>query len=274
MKGMKDTSEYYQPPPKGDYPATIISAVEKISGKGNTQIHVQAQLDGNSEVFDDYLITDGTAKGAGIAKVKFRGLGVTEVDSNEEVPDSVICQKLIGRKTIVRLGHERQQKKDDAGNYVDANYIDPQTGATIPLYRGRIEAFLSASIAPPLQPQSFGAPGPAYVPPASFAPQAPVPQQQPQMPQPQMQFMPPQQQQAQQQFAGYPAPGAPSAYPAPAPQFAAPQAPAAPPFAAPAAQAPVQFAPPLPPAGVPWATGPVAAPVAPPNGARPMNNVK
>jgi hypothetical protein len=238
MKGMASTPDYYVPPKEGPHPATIVAATPGLSKKGNnTQIHIQVQIDGTTDVIDDYLGTDGTVKGAGMSKTKLRGLGV-DVSSDAEIPDEVIAANLLGRKCIVEIEHENASKKDEATNtYVNATHFDEKTGQTIQLKRARVKGFRQANVggfappapgvsqmAPAMAPQQFAAP--AAQPPFAQQMAGPPPAQLP--PQPQFAappFAPPAP--VQQQFAGYPAPGTPSAYPGPAPQFAAaPQPPA------------------------------------------------
>lgn len=282
MKGMASTPDYYIPPAEGPHPATIIAAEPGLSSKGNTQIKVQVQLDGTGEVIDDYLGTDGTVKGAGLSKAKFRGLGV-DVSSDAETPDEVIAANLISRKCIVELGHENQQKKD-GDRYVDATHFIPETGQTIQLKRARVIGFRMANVGgmptqqlnpgqpapqqfqqPP--PQQFAQPAaqPPFAQPVQAAPQQQwAPPAQPQFAQPlppQPQYQQPQFQQPVQQYAGGPA-GAMQ----PQPQFAPqPQQQWAPPPGGqqqvqyqqppqiPQQMQPVQMQPPAAPQPVPWA---------------------
>jgi hypothetical protein len=292
MKGMASTPDYYIPPAEGPHPATIIAAEPGLSSKGNTQIKVQVQIDGLSEVIDDYLGTDGTVKGAGISKAKFRGLGV-DVTSDAEVPDEVIAANLIGRKCIVELAHENAQKKD-GDKYVDATHFIPETGQTIQLKRARIIGFRMANVGGmPTQPQQLnpGQPAPqqpqyAQQQPQQFAQPAaqppfaqPVPQPQQWAPPAQPQFaqpLPPQPQYAQPQFQ-QPVPqqyvGGPtgSMQPVPQQQWAPPpggqqQVQYQQPPQIPQQMQPVQMQPPAPPQAVPWAQDPNAQQA---NGAEP-----
>lgn len=304
MKGMASAPDYYIPPPEGPHPATITAAEPCFSSKGNSQIKVDVTLDATGEVLTDYLGTDGTVKGAGLSKAKFRGLGVVEIDSDQEIPDEVIAAKILGRKTIVELGHENAQKKDDASNtWVNATHFDPVTGNTIQLKRARVIGFRMAQVAAvapqqhqqvPQQPQyaapvqqpQYAAPAPQPVPqqyaqaPQQFAqpiaqpPFAqPAPVAAPQYPpQPQYAQQPVQQPpmpQAWQQPQVAPVAGQHPQYAQPAPQYAQhPQYAPPPGIPAPAAMAPVQLAPPAPPGQVPWATAP-AAPQQPAEEAKP-----
>jgi hypothetical protein len=224
MKGMKSALDYYVPPNKGEYPSTVIAAEATFAKKtGASMIHIQTQIDGTSETVDDYLITDGTQKGAGIAKAKLRGLGV-DVNTDAEIPDEQIAASLIGRKTIMVIDHEPSQRKNEAGEYVNATHYDPDTGKTIQLMRAVAKGYRQASV--------VSAP-----PPAQFA-QAPA-----------QQFAPPQQPYAQapaQQFAP------PQQYAPPAQQFAPPAGAFVPPGYAQQPAPPQQYAPPLPPAQAPW----------------------
>ncbi|MFZ2152035.1 MAG: hypothetical protein WAV09_02940 [Minisyncoccia bacterium] len=293
MKGMASTPDYYIPPTEGPHPGTVIAAEAQLSKqKQNTQIHVSIQLDDVNEVIEDYLITDGTAKGAGMSKVKLRGLGV-DVTSDAEVADEVVAANMIGRKVIVEVEHENAQRKAEDGTYQNATHFIPETGQTIQLKRARAKGYRMAVVggAPaPLAPQGQAPQGYAQQPPQQFQQQAPMqppmqqaPQQQwapPAQPQwvppaappmappqqyqqpapaqaPQQQWAPPPQPQQPQQYAGGPAGSmqpAPQQYAQPLPQGYAPQGYQQPPQIP--GPAPVQFAPPAPPAGVPWATAP------------------
>jgi hypothetical protein len=289
MKGMASAPDYYVPPAEGPHPGTVIAATPKLSKAGATMIHIQTQLDGMSEVIDDYMITDGAAKGAGMGKTKLRGLGI-DVSSDVEVPDEQICAQLLNRKCIIVLEHEDQTKATEDGTRVKATHLDERTGQVIQLKRATAKGYRMANVGgmqaqapqmqyaqPPAVPQQQFAPQA----PVQFAPAAPPPQQYaPQSAQPpfaptqQPQFVP---NQPQQQFAyqGQPqqyAPQAPAQAPAqaqyapqaPQPQYAAaqPQYQQAPQGYAPAPgiPAPVQFQSPAAPAPVPWATNPAAPP--------------
>jgi hypothetical protein len=263
MKGMASTPDYYVPPDEGPHNATVISATPGLSKKGNTQITIQVQLDGTSEVIDDYLGTQGGVKGAGMSKAKLRGLGI-DVSTDAEVPDEEIAAQLLNRKCIIEIEHENSQRKDDAGNYVNATHFDERTGQTIQLKRARAKGFRMANVGgmakAPAQMQQ--APQ-QYAQPVQFAPTAQPPMQYAQAPQQQYaaaqpQFAPPVQQYAQapQQYAQPPF-AQQMQQPAPQPQYAQPaqqQMQYAPPPQLPVG-APVQFQQPPPPAPVPWQTG-------------------
>ena len=231
MKNMGSTPDYYIPPNEGPHPGKVIAAEAGLSKKGNTQIHISVQLDGMSEVVEDYIGTDGTVKGASLGKAKLRGLGI-DVSTDAEVADEVIAAQLLGRSTIVELEHENAQRKDDAsGEWVNATHFDPATGQTIQLKRPRVKGFRSANVGapmqaqapqqqyqqqapqqfaqptaqPPAQPQQWAPPAqqPQYAPPAQAQQYAPP--QQPQYVQPQPPAQQPQYAQPVQQ--GYAPPG-------------------------------------------------------------------
>ena len=268
MKGMASTPDYYVPPAEGPHPATVIAAEPGLSKKGNTQIHIQVQLDGMSEVIDDYIGTDGSVKGASMSKTKLRGLGI-DVTSDTEIPDEQVAAQLLNRKIIVEVSHENAQRKAEDGTYVNATHFDDRTGQTIALKRAVAKGYRQANVGnmataprtqpytPPPQvpsPQQF-----AQQAPVAFAPQSAPPQQFQQAPQQFAQQAPQQFAQAPQQYAQQPQQfqQAPQGWQQAPQQFAgaqvpmqyaqAPQVPQ---------QAPVQFAPPAAPAPVPWATAP------------------
>lgn len=273
MKGMASTPDYYVPPAEGPHPATVISATPGLSSKGNTQIAIQVQLDGTTEVINDYIGTDGNVKGAGMSKTKLRGLGI-DVSSDAEVPDEQVAAQLLNRKCIIEIEHENSQRKDDSGQYVNATHFDERTGQTIQLKRARAKGYRQANVggmakAPAQQaPQQFAQPQQQYAQaPVQFAPVAQPPQQmqyaqptQPQFAAAQPQFAQPVQQYAQapQQYAQPPFAQAPQQAPQQyAQQPAQQQMQYAPPPQLPVG-APVQFQAPPPPAPVPWQTGPGA----------------
>ncbi len=245
MKNMGSTPDYYIPPAEGPHPGVVIAAEAGLSKKGNSQIHISVQLDGTSEIAEDYIGTDGTVKGASLGKVKLRGLGI-DVSTDAEIPDEVIAAQLLGRHTIVEIEHENAQKKDEAtGEWVALTHFVPETGQTIQLKRMRVKGFRSANVAAaPVQQQA---------PQQGYAQQAPQQFQQPAA-------QPPQYAQAPQQFQ-QPVPQPQYAPPqAPAPQYAQPQYPAQqaqPPFAQPVQQG---YAPPGQPMPQAWAPPPGAAP--------------
>lgn len=297
MKGMASAPDYYIPPAEGPHPGTVIAAEPGLSKKNNSQIKVSVQLDATGEVLEDYLGTDGTVKGAGMSKAKFRGLGI-DVTSDAEQPDEVIAAALLGRKTIVEVEHENAEKKDEGTNaWVPMTHFDPITGNTIQLKRARVKGFRLANVggvaAAPVQqaPQQYAAQAPQQFPQSAAQPPFAQPQQAPQgytqppaqyappaaaaaappqqWQQPQAQYAPPVQQQPQyapapqQQYAPPPGPAFQQPqYAQPAPNGYAPQAPQA--WAPPPGAPQVQYAPPP---QVPQPMQPVQMqPPAPPQG--------
>lgn len=239
MKGMKSAKEYYQAPPPGEYPSRVIAATDKISSKGNSMIELELEVLAPQHLAGattrDYIITDGTAKGGGMGKTKLRGLGI-DTSSDEELPDSVLCQQLLGLELLVTYGNEQMMGKDAKGEYtIPQTAFDDQLGREVPLNKLTVKGYSRhATRATQLQPvapqapqfaqpqtqaavvqapvQGFAPVQQGFAPQGQFqqapgyAPQQAAPQY---APQPQAQF------QAQPQFQGQPqyAPQAPQGFP-------------------------------------------------------------
>lgn len=124
MKGMKDAREFVDAPPAGVWFAAEITAAEagatgpKAKTPGVPQLKLT--LEGREGDYDgvtmfDNLITDGTAKGAGMAKPRLRALcamiGV-DIESDVEVSDEEIAAKLTGMTVRVLGGHKPRQRQN------------------------------------------------------------------------------------------------------------------------------------------------------------------
>jgi hypothetical protein len=146
MKGMASAPDFYQAPPPGQYPATLTLSEATISKSGNTQIHIQGTIDGppsaRGSLFDDYLITDGGARGVSQAKQRFRQLGIKEIDSDADVDDNVIAQKLFGLRVMVQVTNEPQMTKGPSGAYDQPKTeVDPRSGQTITIQKLRVASY-------------------------------------------------------------------------------------------------------------------------------------
>lgn len=249
MKGMKDAVEFQQPAPPGQYLAKLVlveAQVSKIKTDergnqkgGETMLHLTAEIVNHPQFTgqqaDDYIGTDGTTRWGGRSKAKLRGLlGDQAVSTNDELPDAVIAQNLLGQIFLIDFGNEPLMGKNEATGKFDKpiTFIDPRTNGpaiaqklTIMAYRRQTPA---AQPQAPQQIQQGYAPqqGQGFVPPGYPTQQAP--QQAPQGLAPQYA---PQPGFAPQQFA--PAPFPQQTQYAQPPQGLAPQAPQY-------AQAPVQ----------------------------------
>lgn len=153
--------------------------------------------------FSDYLITDGSAKGAGMAKKKLRGLGIN-VDTDEEIPDSLIAQQILGLQIWVEVGNEPQMSESVKGSGVydkENRVFDANLNKEVTIQKLTVQAYTRHNV------------GTKATAPTAQA-QAPVQQIQHQIAQP-TQYAP--QMQAPQ---GYPQQAYPQQY---APQMQAPQ---------------------------------------------------
>lgn len=207
MKAMGSAKEYYTPPQKGKYPATITAVEPGFSKKGESHLKVTVELadgPGKGETQDKWIGTDGTTKYGAAGKPFLRGLGLN-VDSDAEIPDEEIARRILGLKVFVEIDHEPQMEKDEQGNYTKPRtYFDPKSGQTIQLYRWLVKGFQmvntgaqmqapAQTFAPPQQmqapvqfappqqiPQGAYAQAPQGFPQQGYAPQGFVPQQAPQ----------------------------------------------------------------------------------------------
>jgi len=171
MKGMGSVKEFDLAPPPGKYPAIITAAEPTSSAKtGADMIEISAEIaDGQYKGFGfkDYLITDGGAKGASIAKKKLRDLGITEVDTDAEIDDEVICGRLVNKHAFVLGKNEQQFTKDDKGEYTKPAFnVDPQTGKQVKAMKFVVDGWASVGTATtaPQAAQGFAAPAQQFAP--------------------------------------------------------------------------------------------------------------
>jgi hypothetical protein len=265
MKNMALAKEFWQAPPPGTYPSTIIEAEAKLSKNGATMLALTLQIDEpeefRGELAYDYIITDGAAKGGGIGKAKLRGLGIN-VDSNIEIPDEQLAAQLRGQRVMVTYGNEPQMTASYEGGPYDKvrTAVDPATGKEVVINKLVVKSYArhnfaqqsftsqhqqaQTPVAAPVQAPAQSAPAAAS---AQSTPvqSTPVQGQFPFASSPELQF--PQPAFAQPQQFAQPQPAFPQGQPYAAPQPAFAPAAAGFPQQAPAAVAPVQ-------AQVPWAT--------------------
>jgi hypothetical protein len=218
MKGMKSAQEnQYVVPPAGTYRTRIVAATDKISKSGNTMLEIEieiaepAQFAGTS--VRDWIGTDGTTGFGRVGKKKLRGIGVDVDASDEEVPDSVIANQLLGREVWTTFKQEQRTEESikGSGNY-DKPMFDFVNGQQVPRMQLRVDGYGGVlNRAPQAAPQpvaqlqsspaqqaafqqQFQQPvyqqAPVQAAPQQFAPQAPV-QQFPQFAQPNGAALPP-----------------------------------------------------------------------------------
>ena len=275
MKGMKSAKEYYVPPPPSRYLSKIVAATPEFSKKsGATMIKITAEIRQPDQYAgqqaDDYIITDGAAGGGGTGKQKLRGLGIDVDASDSEIPDAMICERILGREIWVEFGNEQKYAESIPGSKKydkEMTAVDPTTGEVVKLKKFTVVGYHGHSVGGPTHAQA-PTQAPQFTPtqlpvnPQSYAPQMPQ-YAQPQAPQmvppagpPPQQWAPPPQMQAPiQQYA--PVPQQPQA-----PQYA-PQAQQVPQMAPQQPQqAPQASAPQFQPGQMPWAQ-PGQAPQAP-----------
>jgi hypothetical protein len=142
---LQNAKEFFEAPPKGRYKLKIMAAEAKLSQKGSPMIaltlEVRSDLNGNtdfagSQVFD-YLITDESFKGAGMAKIKLRGLGV---DVEKEQSDEAVVGQLLGREIYADLDVEQGKDKEGKLKW----QVDGKTGKQVPLNNNRVIAYFTA----------------------------------------------------------------------------------------------------------------------------------
>ena len=231
MKNMTQATENLNAPPPGRRLSIITAAEATTSQKsGASMLHLSLAIaDGspfNGLESNDYLITDGTAKGAGMARKKMRAIGTPlinqAIDSDAEIPDSAIAQELVGLQLFVDYGNEQMKSKDESGEYTIPMTTTDAHGKLVPLNKLTVVGYsrsgggVQTAQAPVQAPAQF-------LPQQGFAPQQ---TQQYAPPAGQQQFAPQQfQQPVQQGFApqqGWPQGAAPQQF-AQAPQGYAPQ---------------------------------------------------
>lgn len=259
MKGMASTQEFQQAPLPGRYWSNIVEAAAEFAKSGASMIHLKLAI--NDPRFpqykdmsaEDYMITDGSAKGGGMGKTKLRGLGIDVDSSDQEIADEAICAQLAGKGIWVDYGNEqRMTRNGEDGPYdIPMTVVDARSGQTIKLMKLTVKGYATHNVGQAQQaPQQVAPQGAPY---AQAPVQAAPVQQAPQFAQ---QQPPPQFQQPAQAPQGGFAPSAGFA-PPPAQQFQpipqAPQGNLQPAFQQPPAQG---QAPQLQQAAPPWAQQP------------------
>ena len=219
MKGMKSADEFQQAPLPGVYWSLIATAEAQFTKKeGATMIKLSLSIDDarfsqyKDVACDDYMVTDGGAKGGGMGKTKLRGLGIDVDSSDQELSDEAICSQLVGKGVWVTYGNEQRMGRSVEGGPYDVpmTAIDAKTGQVIKLFKLNVKGYSQhnvgqAQAAAPAQHAPAAAPYAQQ--PQQGAPQGWAPSQQGFAPPVQQGFAPPPQyaQQPQQGFA--PAPG-------------------------------------------------------------------
>lgn len=202
MKGMKSATEYFVPPPPGRYPSKIVEATATLSKAGASMIKITSEIRSPEQFAGlqatDYIITDGAASGGGMGKQKLRGLGIDVDATDEEIPDSVVCDRLLGTELIVEYGNEDKMSKDAKGDFtIPMTAVDVKTGKTITLQKLIVKGYYRHAV------QAPGQQLPQQLPQQQALPlQQPVQQMAPQGGFPQQQW--PQQQVPPQYVQGYP----------------------------------------------------------------------
>lgn len=215
MRGMQSAAEFIQAPPPGRYPIQFDGVEAKLSAKGESMLKITGSVsDGpfKGALFFHNIGTDGGTKFGAMGKKHFRALGVP-VDSDAEVPDSILAAKLQGLRLLAECGNEPRLNITKGVNGAPdiespVMQIGPN-GQQIPVMNLSIIGYIRE----PGARVDLGLPtGPTQ---QGFVPQG-VQQQYAQ--QPQQQYAAPQYQQPQGGFV----PGAPNGLPpGVAPQFAA-----------------------------------------------------
>jgi len=212
MKGMKSADEFQQAPAPGRYWSVIATADATFAKSGASMIKLTPTIDDprvpqwKDASCDDYIITDGAAKGGGMGKTKLRGLGIDVDSSDADVADEAICAQLLGKGCWVDYGNEqRMTRTGEEGPYnIPMTVTDSRSGVVVRLMKLVVKGYAVHNVGASQQ-----APAQQVTQPQIGQPHAQQFQQAPQFQQPQFQ-------QAPQQFA-------PQGGFAPAPGYAAPQ---------------------------------------------------
>lgn len=154
---LKNAQETFEAAPKGRYKMKITAAEAKLSAKGSPMIALVVEIregDHAGKQAFDYLITDESFKGAGMAKLKLRGLGI---DVDTEQTDEAVCGQLLGREVYADLDVEQAQDKQQKLKW----QINPATGQQIPLMNNRVLAYFTAPPTAATATPTTGAAAPA-----------------------------------------------------------------------------------------------------------------
>lgn len=135
MKGMASAQEWIQAPPPGRYPIQLDAVEAGFSSKGESHFKISGAIsDGpfKGASFFSYIGTDGGTKYGAMGKKHLRALGVP-VDSDSEIPDTVIAGKLVGLRLMAECGNEQRQKPLAEGSkeMVPQFELDPKTGQKV-----------------------------------------------------------------------------------------------------------------------------------------------
>jgi len=185
MKMMKSCPDFLQAPPKGRYPSKIVVANPGFSKAGESHIEITTEITTGphkgAQAYD-YIGTDGTTKYGIGGKRKLRQLGI-DLNSDQEIPDQVVAQQLLGLELMVEYENEQAQSKDESGKLNPRFELDAN-GNKVAVQRLTVVGYIRAQGAPqgqqlPQQPQQNLAPQQGGVPqgypqgPFPGAPQAP-----------------------------------------------------------------------------------------------------
>lgn len=177
MKNMNKAKEFLPAPPAGTYKARITAAEAKASSAGNAMIAISGEIVEPAEhagaTFFDNILTDGEAKGAGFGKKKLRGLGF-DVDSDVEIPDEEIAQKVTGIELFIEFGHKQRMAKDPATDQYTVPVTEFVGGKEVKVMQLEVKNYLgamnTAPAAVPAEPSAAPATTPAPAPAASATP--------------------------------------------------------------------------------------------------------
>lgn len=206
MKAMSQAQEFTRAAPPGRRIGTVVRAEAKFSKAGASMLEIEVRDDSSGQTANDYIITDGTAKGAGMGKKKLRGLDTPLIqrsfDTDEDIPDAAIAQELVGLQLYIDWGNEpRFGKNETTGEYDKPLFdTDEKTGQQVQAQKLIVKGYSRSnpSAGAPVHAAAPAQVPTAFVPQQGFAPQ----QAQAFVPQQAQAFAPPQAPIAQPQYAG------------------------------------------------------------------------
>jgi hypothetical protein len=213
MKGMKSADEFQQAPAPGRYWSVVAAADATFAKSGASMIKLTPTIDDprfpqfKDASCDDYIITDGGAKGGGMGKTKLRGLGIDVDSSDADVADEAICAQLLGRGCWVDYGNEQRMTRtgEDGPYNIPMTATDARTGQMVKLMKLTVKGYAVHNV------------GASQQAPAQQVTQPQIGQPPPQQLEGRGQYAP----QAPQQYAQAPQQYAPQGF-VPAPGFAPP----------------------------------------------------
>lgn len=149
MKGIKSGQEWGETPPAGRYKVRL----EKVEAgfaksSGNPQLNIVGEIIDHPQYagrqFYHNVLTDGTKGGKHVTFLK-QLLGA-RAETDEEIPDAIIAQELLGLELFADLTHEPRMNLGPSGKY-DVPVTEVVNGVQKPVMNLRVSGYFRSNAA-------------------------------------------------------------------------------------------------------------------------------